>query len=134
MISGKQLHGLKVVDKNGVVLGVVHDLLADRQSGIIKGFIVNLPGFISTLAFLPGKDVISMDLTGMIIADKDCFQRMPKAKEKQRSLMRMGEIDTSKGYITDIFLEPDRISAVELSQGVLNDIRKGRKTIPWDEM
>ncbi|MBS1348150.1 MAG: hypothetical protein HP052_01565 [Firmicutes bacterium] len=134
MISGKQLHGLKVVDKNGVVLGVVHDLLADRQSGIIKGFIVNLPGFISTLAFLPGKDVISMDLTGMIIADKDCFQRMPKAKEKQRSLMRMGEIDTSKGYITDIFLEPDRISAVELSQGVLNDIRKGRETIPWDEM
>ena len=134
MISGKQLHGLKVVDKNGVVLGVVHDLLADRQSGIIKGFIVNLPGFISTLAFLPGKDVISMDLTGMIIADKDCFQRMPKAKEKQRSLMRMGEIDTSKGYITDIFLEPDRISAVELSQGVLNDISKGRKTIPWDEM
>ena len=70
----------------------------------------------------------------MIIADKDCFQRMPKAKEKQRSLMRMGEIDTSKGYITDIFLEPDRISAVELSQGVLNDIRKGRETIPWDEM
>ena len=134
MISGKQLHGLKVVDKNGVVLGVVHDLLADRQSGIIKGFIVNLPGFISTLAFLPGKEVISMDLTGMIIADKDCFQRMPKAKEKQRSLMRMGEIDTSKGYITDIFLEPDRISAVELSQGVLNDIRKGRETIPWDEM
>lgn len=134
MISGKQLHGLKVVDKNGVVLGVVHDLLADRQSGIIKGFIVNLPGFISTLAFLPGKEVISMDLTGMIIADKDCFQRMPKATEKQRSLMRMGEIDTSKGYITDIFLEPDRISAVELSQGVLNDIRKGRETIPWDEM
>ena len=134
MISGKQLHGLKVVDKNGVVLGVVHDLLADRQSGIIKGFIVNLPGFISTLAFLPGKEVISMDLTGMIIADKDCFQRMPKAKEKQRSLMRMGEIDTSKGYITDIFLESDRISAVELSQGVLNDIRKGRETIPWDEM
>ena len=134
MISGKQLHGLKVVDKNGVVLGVVHDLLADRQSGIIKGFIVNLPGFISTLAFLPGKEVISMDLTGMIIADKDCFQRMPKAKEKQRSLMRMGEIDTSKGYITDIFLEPDRISAVELSQGVLNDIRKGRETIPWDEV
>ena len=134
MISGKQLHGLKVVDKNGVVLGVVHDLLADRQSGIIKGFIVNLPGFISTLAFLPGKEVISMDLTGMIIADKDCFQRMPKAKEKQRSLMRMGEIDTSKGYITDIFLESDRISAVELSQGVLNDIRKGRETIPWDEV
>ena len=48
--------------------------------------------------------------------------------------MRMGEIDTSKGYITDIFLEPDRISAVELSQGVLNDIRKGRETIPWDEV
>lgn len=48
MISGKQLHGLKVLDKNGIVLGVVQDLLADKQSGIIKGFIINLPGFIST--------------------------------------------------------------------------------------
>lgn len=134
MISGKQLHGLKVVDKNGVVLGVVHDLLADRQSGVIKGFIVNLPGFISTSAFLPGKEVVSMDLTGMTIADKGCFQRMPKAKEQQPSLMRMGQIATSKGYITDILLEPDRISAVELSQGVLSDIRKGRETIPWDEV
>lgn len=55
MISGKQLHGLKVLDKNGIVLGVVQDLLADKQSGIIKGFIINLPGFISTLAFLSGQ-------------------------------------------------------------------------------
>lgn len=55
MISGKQLHGLKVLDKNGIVLGVVQDLLADKQSGIIKGFIINLPGFISTLAFYQAK-------------------------------------------------------------------------------
>ena len=133
MISGKQLHGLKVLDQNGIVLGVVQDLLADRQTGMIKGFIINLPGFISSLAFLPGEDVQSMDLSGMIVADKSCLQRMPKAKSAQRSSMRMGEIETSKGYITDILLEADRISAVEISQGVLNDIRMGRQTIPWDE-
>ena len=134
MISGKQLHGLKLLDKNGIVLGVVQDLLADKQSGIIKGFIINLPGFISTVAFLSGQDVLSMDLSGMIVADKSCLKRMSKAKQQDRSSLRMGEIETAKGYITDILLEPDRISAVEISQGVLNDIRVGRQTIPWDEV
>ena len=134
MISGKQLHGLKVLDKNGIVLGVVQDLLADKQSGIIKGFIINLPGFIFTVAFLSGQDVLSMDLSGMIVADKSCLKRMSKAKQQDRSSLRMGEIETAKGYITDILLEPDRISAVEISQGVLNDIRVGRQTIPWDEV
>ena len=96
MISGKQLHGLKVLDKNGIVLGVVQDLLADKQSGIIKGFIINLPGFISTLAFLSGQDVLSMDLSGMIVADKSCLKRMSKAKQQDRSSLRMGEIETAK--------------------------------------
>lgn len=52
MISGKQLHGLKVLDKNGIVLGVVQDLLADKQSGIIKGFIINLPGLFPPYFFI----------------------------------------------------------------------------------
>lgn len=108
--------------------------MADKQSGIIKGFIINLPGFISTVAFLSGQDVLSMDLSGMIVADKSCLKRMSKAKQQDRSSLRMGEIETAKGYITDILLEPDRISAVEISQGVLNDIRVGRQTIPWDEV
>lgn len=45
----------------------------------------------------------------------------------------MGEIETAKGYITDILLEPDRISAVEIPRSI-DDIRVGRQTIPWDEV
>ena len=134
MISGKQLHGLSVKDQNDRKLGVVQDLIANRQSGVIEGFIINIPGFISTTAFLPANKVKKMDLSGMTVENKNCLCRLPKTKFNNTSTLHMGEITTQKGVVTDILLEANKISAVEISQGLLNDIRDGRQTIQWEEM
>ena len=133
MISGKQLHGLKVLTPEGAVGGIIDDLIAEKQTGKIQGFIVNLPGLISATAFLSVRDIRSMDLAGIVIPGKKCLKRMTKDQPLGCALIRIGDIETEYGYITDILLDDKRISAVEVSQGIWSDICQGRRTIPWDK-
>jgi len=133
MISGKQLHGLRVIDQNRNELGVVDDLLADRDSGKILGFIITLPGILANSAYIPATDVLSLDLTGLVIPDKSSIHRIKKNRKEGNTALRMGRFTSSKGYITDIIVQKDHIDAVEITQGLLNDIREGRKIIPWNE-
>jgi uncharacterized protein YrrD len=134
MINGKQLHGLRVMDQNGVQLGVVNDLIADKKSGNIWGFIITLPKFISGSAYLPSSEVIQLNLNGVIISGKDSLRRCKKMKNNGTGTLRIGGFISAKGYVTDLLLEKNQIKAVEISQGVLHDIAKGRQTIPWDEL
>ena len=57
MISGKQLHGLRVYDKNGTQVGIVQDMTADRSSGAVRGFIISSTGILSKTAFISSFEI-----------------------------------------------------------------------------
>lgn len=134
MIRGKQLHGLRVIDKNGQELGVVQEVLANESEGRILGFIIAVPGFIVSSAFLPIEQAVHIDLAGLVISNKESLKSMRKMKKMGISALRINELTSQKGYVTDVLVENDKIEAVELSQGLVNDIREGRQTIPWDKL
>ncbi len=133
MISGKQLHGLRVLDVNGREIGSVQDMVADRNSGAMRGFIITCLGLISHTAFVPAESVLRLDLSGMVISGKDALRRLPR---NQRDLhdLHLGELTSAKGHVTDILLDSSRITAAELSQGFVADIRSGRQIFPWEEL
>jgi len=132
MISGKQLHGLRVYDKNGTQVGIVQDMTADRSSGAVRGFIISSTGILSKTAFIPSSRVLHLDEYGMVICGRGKAKKA--ALQRENGEMHLGELVSSKGHVTDIFLEKDRIWAAELSQGLLADINAGRQIYPWDEL
>ncbi len=134
MISAKQLHGLKVKDKNHNELGIVMDFLAEKSSGKIQGFIIDLPGLIAKKAFLTQDKVVRLDLSGLYIEDKNSFSRSKKIKQKNSSVLRMHQVNSERGAVKDLFLEKGQIMAAEVSGGVFMDMREGRQTIPWEEL
>jgi uncharacterized protein YrrD len=134
MISGKQLHGLRVIDQNGARLGVVDSLHADPSSGKILGFVITVPGVISGTTYLAAEEVISLDLTGLVVPAKSSLRRWRKNKKRPLDILHADRLSSKKGYVTDIMMDKDRINAVEISQGILHDIQEGRQTIPWNEL
>lgn len=134
MISGKQLHGLRVVDQSGAVLGVVDSLHADQESGKILGYMITVPGVISASSYVPAGEVINLDLIGMVIPGKSSLHRLRKNKKNPLQALKIDQLSSKRGYVTDVILDKDQINAVEISQGILHDIQSGRQTIPWDEL
>jgi uncharacterized protein YrrD len=134
MISGKQLHGLKVKDKNHHELGIVVDLLVEKTSGTIEGFIVDLPGIIAKRAFVAKENVERLDLTGLYVSSKVSFSSIKKTKHNRDAFLRMNEVQSGKGIVKDLFLEKEQIVAAEVSMGILSDMREGRNTIPWEQL
>lgn len=139
MISGKQLHGLKVKDSKNQDLGIVVDLLAERTSGEIKGFIIDQPGIITRRAFVPYQQVRRCDLSGLYVEDKSSLCNMKKYSKDnlpndKDAVLRMHEVASARGAVKDVFLEKEKIVAAEVSGGVFMDMREGRQTIPWEEL
>ncbi len=131
MISGKQLHGLRVIDENGGEVGRAEDIVADPDSGVIRGFIVIGRGLIPRRIFVPARLVVSLSLRGMVVRDSASLRRGGKRRGGE---LRLGELTSGKGRVTDVFLEKERIAGAELSLGLVRDISNGRRVFPWDQL
>ena len=134
MITGKQLHGLQVLAKNGAAMGTVDEIVAKKNNGRVIGFMISKPGLFTSSLFIPVENVIDIGLQGLIVADKSSMQKIKKFRKERESALRMDEMNSDKGHVTDVIVDNDQITAVELSQGLINDIRNGRQTIPWDKL
>ena len=134
MITGKQLHGLQVLSKDGVAIGTVDEIVAKKNNGRVIGFMISKPGLFSSALFVPIDKVINIGLQGLIIANKDSLQKIKKSSKEVDSALRMDEMNSDKGHVTDVIVDGNQIKEVELSQGLINDISDGRQTIPWDKL
>ena len=70
----------------------------------------------------------------VVVAGKGSLHRLRKNKKNPPQALKIDQLSTKRGYVTDILLDKEQINAVEISQGLLHDIRAGRQTIPWDEL
>lgn len=133
MISGKQLHGLRVFDAEGAALGRIQDIIADGRSGAVRGYIVSADGIISGVYFILAAEVATLDINGLRLKSGISVRKRRIVKRGPNEL-HLGELTSAKGCVTDILIDQGRIAAVELSQGLLSDIRLGRQIFLWEEL
>lgn len=139
MLTGRQLHGLAVLSRDGAELGRVRDVIAERESGSIAGFFVESSGLLSRELYLPAAAVEQLDLGGVIVRDKSALMRMPKQLpgEPQLALrgsrlLRAGGGDG--GTVADILVENNMVCGLEISQGLLGDLRHKRRFLPRERV
>jgi uncharacterized protein YrrD len=134
MITGKQLHGLQVLTKDGLAIGTIDQIVAKKNNGRVIGFMISKPGFFSSNLFVPVEKVLDIGLNGLIIANKDILKKIKRTDVNRDSAFWMDELKSDMGHITDVIVEDNQIKEVEVSQGLINDIKNGRQTIPWDNL
>lgn len=138
MLTGRQIHGLQVVNAtNKRELGRISDIVADSASGRISGYIVSGNRLLARNYFLPAESVLSIDLSGAKVPDISSFLPMSAAYGGERQLQRRGQRlhghdGQDRGTVADLIVDQGYIRGVELSQGIIGDLRQRRQFLPWE--
>ncbi|OCL26827.1 hypothetical protein U472_04850 [Orenia metallireducens] len=139
MKRGQDLIGLAVMDLEiGEEIGEVTDVFFDHQSQSILGLKIKKKKGRGE-DFIPYEKLYSLGEDMIVIEDKTCIG---KCQEEYQSLIDEGEVIGHKvisdqgeelGMVEDILLDDKgKLIAYELSEGLIQDILKGRETLTID--
>lgn len=137
MRKGRHLLSLPVVEAlTGDHLGEVKELLCDTRECKLLGFVVADGGWIhgAKAVLMPG--VQEINNTAVVIADRTFVRdirdigELP-ADSSVRGYTLVTEDGRELGIIRDLVVSPDsgKIEGYELSDGIIDDLLKGRKTV-----
>ena len=140
MLNGRQLHGLPVFCVGTwKELGRITDVVADGETGQIKGFTVSGGKMFPQKYFLPIQQIIELQLTGAQIRSTPPLKRLRKDLAGNTLFQQLGNplLDhegREKGTVSDIIVSNGKVCGLEISDGVLSDLKKGRQILAWENV
>lgn len=140
MKRGRQIIGLPVVAlDSGRRIGEVGDILYSAEDKTIRGLLLKTK-WLRSDEVVPFGDVISIGSDAVMVASSSVKQRLkdlPRMNSTQRAAeFRQQQLLTASGelvgIVQDIVIDEKNgtLVAVELSDGLLNDLLSGRTTLP----
>ncbi|MGI9952997.1 PRC-barrel domain-containing protein [Moorellaceae bacterium AZ2] len=136
MPKGRELVGLPVVSlEAGEELGRVHDLVWDGASFNLSGVVLTSSGFFKGPQFLDAKKIRNSGPHALTVDSSSCLENtVPRESLRWREFKGRRVLDPEGrelGLLEDVEVEwpSGRIVALELSQGLVNDLLDGRRTV-----
>jgi len=140
--KAQDLIGLSVVVQNtGKQVGVVRDLYFDA-SWRLQGLIVENKGLLRRAKCIPIKEVAAWGEDAIMVHERVSLQDLPdgvytlySGQNKLTGKDVMTTAGDGLGQIQDVYFveEMGNLIGCELSEGILSDLRQGRKIFPWPE-
>ena len=142
MLKGREIISLPVIALNsGKQLGEVKDLIYDFGENRVVGYLVENGGWLRNSKGFLYDDVFRRENEGLIIADESvikpiksipALKKTVSEKRDIRGLRVEYEDGRSIGVIQDLILDENtgEITGYEISDGVIEDLLKGRFSIP----
>jgi uncharacterized protein YrrD len=133
-----RLVGLPVVSLEGArKVGITKEVWLSRDLLWIRGFSVGLRRLISSVRFLPFSRVFSLTTTSVTVHSEDVTEQLLEYSDcglrfhKVASSIARTRDGTVVGSLSDLFADENtgRVQELEVSEGVLQDITKGRSRI-----
>nr|MBO2479865.1 photosystem reaction center subunit H [Bacillota bacterium] len=137
--KGQELLGMAVVDQQtGKQLGVVRDVYFDA-SWRLKGLIVENKGLFRQGRCIPleqlniGEDAVMVDEDAVMQQLPEGMYTLYSGENKLAGKSVMTKDGDGLGQIHDVYFleEMGTLIGCELSDGLLSDLRHGRKFVPW---
>lgn len=138
MVRVSRLVGLPVVSlERATKIGIVKEVWLSRDLLWIKGLSVDLMRLLSPVRYLPFSCVFSLTNTSVSLHSEDVTEQMPDACDDWvrfhalvSSIARTRD-GTVIGSLSDLFSDENtgRVQELEVSEGVIQDITKGRSRI-----
>ncbi|WP_173298247.1 PRC-barrel domain-containing protein [Thermanaeromonas sp. C210] len=136
MPRGRELVGLPVVSlEAGEELGRVHDLVWDVATYGLSGVVLTSNGLRKGPRFLKAKKIRNPGPQALTVDSSACLEdTVPGESLRWREFKGRRVLDAGGrelGLLEDVEVEwpSGRIVALELSQGLVNDLLEGRRTI-----
>lgn len=136
MPKGRELVGLPVVSLDaGEELGRVHDLVWDVATYGLSGVVLGPDGLWKGPRFLEAQKIKNSGPHALTVENSACLEdRVPEESLRWREFKGRRVLDSGGrelGLLEDVEVEwpSGRIVALELSQGLVNDLLEGRRTI-----
>lgn len=129
----KQLNG-KLNPKH-----TVKSILIDGRTNKAAALICKEGTIKKYVKIIPYERVVAIDMDGVIVTDETCIKKVQE-KEIESYLLYEDVVHKTisssagnlQGILTDIFINllTGKITSLEISEGYLDDIVSGRKTVP----
>lgn len=142
MRKAQGLIGLSVVEQNtGKQLGVVRDVYFDA-SWQLQGLIIENKGLFRRAKCIPMKEVAALGEDAIMVHEMSSIQDLPDGVYtlfNGQNKLTGKDVMTTAGYalgqIQDVYFveEMGTLIGCELSEGILSDLRQGRKIFPWPD-
>lgn len=141
MIKGRELMGLSVTTVDGRrQIGEIKDIIYDPETNIVLGYILDNKKWLKDGKGFLQTDVVKREDGTIFIQDESVVKKLHsipelKAALEKRQDLRGLKVETQEGSylgtIQDLVLdgESGKISGYEVSDGVIEDLLKGRMTI-----
>lgn len=142
MKRASEILGLPVISAdNGKKIGIIKEVLFDKNTKSVVGFLLEPKSFASRKNVVLKKDVLSLGDDALIINDEANIVNLREVdkksitKSKNNSLIGL-RVLTKKGedlgVVKDVLFDPrfGTIDGVLLSDGLLQDIVNGRNLLP----
>jgi len=140
LLKGREIKGLPVfAGMKREEIGRVVDMVVNAQSGALESLVIMGGGMWQKLLFVDLSHVRSIDKSGVIVPNKSHIKRLPKNTETLYQKGWMGSKLVSatgedKGTVADVMIKDGMIKGLEISSGVLGDLRSGREFMPWQNV
>jgi len=138
MRRASDLFGLPVRDAEERSWGCIHEILVDLVRGELVALVIPVkvlsdPGLVPVdKTLILGADEVR--LAGKDVMDSEVAEELRRDKltlEQVRKLTVVTDSDNRLGNVEDLVLEGHHIVALELSDGLIQDVFQGRETINW---
>ncbi len=141
-IKRELLIGLPVIEKNSEKkLGIVQDLYLTDDKKAVDGLIITNTNWIKKCYKIPFSKISSIGTDAIVIDWEkvdECAENIAQDEETNQINRLIGlEVMTpdgnTLGSISDLVIDPQdgSIESMELSDGFVDDLMKGRGTLPW---
>ncbi len=134
--KGRELVGLPVVSsEKEESLGRIRDLLLDTEKGIIKAVILDGGNWLREPQLIAFEKLKLQGAKAFSVTDESVISKKLSAKAKcwqeNKGLSLLNSEGTELGLVEDIVIDwpSGRISALEVSAGLVNDLMDGRKEV-----
>ncbi len=140
LVKGSTLKGMKVIAKQvGKEINSIDDVLYNRDTGVVDALLISSGGmFKASSQVLKLRDVDSIGSDAIMIDSDNIIREVSadsiknfKAKDILLGKKIVTEEGSQLGSVTDFFFDSEsgQIQKYEVSEGVLNDLKGGRKEI-----
>jgi uncharacterized protein YrrD len=129
-----------ISENNGKMIGVVKDVLFDTETREAKAFLLEHKGVEISKRLIYLKDVLSLGADAVVIDSGACISVIGRSEYSEgftkkgkilglRIFSRAGE---DLGIVGDIIFDwvTGRVESVEVSDGIFQDVVKGRSLLP----
>jgi uncharacterized protein YrrD len=139
MRRASDLLGLPVFTREDRELGTVREILVDLERGLLCALVMPVK-VLAEPELIPADKVLSMGLDSVLLPRENIILEGEEANElrrgkfsleQMRSLTVVTDADSRLGNVQDLILDQCRVVALELSDGLIQDVFQGRETVAW---